>query len=79
MIGRVDKFSKETHSYVMSQIRDKDPMSEILVRSYLFSRGLQFQKNNKRYHGSLDIVLLKYKTAVFVHDCFRHLMNSANM
>ena len=69
----VDKFSKETRSYVMSRIRGKDTKPEILVRSYLFSRGLRFRKNDKRYPGSPDIVLPKYKTIVFVHGCFWHL------
>ena len=68
----VDKFSKETRSYVMSRVRSKDTKPEILVRSYLFSRGLRFRKNDKRYPGSPDIVLPKYNTVVFVHGCFWH-------
>lgn len=30
------------------------------------------KKNDKRYPGSPDIVLPKYKTIVFVHGCFWH-------
>lgn len=69
----VDRFSKEVRSYNMSRIRSKDTKPEILVRSYLFSRGLRFRKNDKRYPGSPDIVLPKYNTVVFVHGCFWHL------
>lgn len=69
----VDKFSKETRSYIMSKIRGKDTKPEIIVRSYLFSKGLRFRKNDKRYPGSPDVVLPKYKTIVFVHGCFWHL------
>lgn len=69
----VDTFSKETRSYVMSRIKCKDTKPEIIVRSYLFSRGLRFRKNDKRYPGSPDIVFPKYKTIVFVHGCFWHL------
>lgn len=69
----VDKFSKETRSYIMSRVRGKDTKPEILVRSYLFSKGLRFRKNDKRYPGSPDVVLPKYKTVVFVHGCFWHL------
>lgn len=69
----VDTFSKETRSYVMSRIKCKDTKPEIIVCSYLFSRGLRFRKNDKRYPGSPDIVLPKYKTIVFVHGCFWHL------
>ena len=69
----VDKVSKEVRSYNMSRIRSKDTKPEILVRSYLFSKGLRFRKNDKRYPGSPDIVLPKYKTIVFVNGCFWHL------
>lgn len=69
----VDKVSKEVRSYNMSRIRSKDTTPEILVRIYLFSKGLRFRKNDKRYPGSPDIVLPKYKTMVFVHGCFWHL------
>lgn len=69
----VDKVSKKVRSYNMSRIRSKDTKPEILVRSYLFSRGLRFRKNDKRYPGSPDIVLPKYNTMVFVHGCFWHL------
>ena len=70
----VDKFTKETRSYVMSQIKGKDTKPEIIVRSYLFSKGLRFRKNDKRYPGSPDIVLPKYKTIVFVHGCFWEIL-----
>ena len=69
----VDRVSKEVRSYNMSRIRSKDTKPEILVRSYLFSKGLRFRKNDKRYPGSPDIVLPKYGTVVFVHGCFWHL------
>ena len=68
----VDNISKEARSYNMSRIRSKDTKPEILVRSYLFSRGLRFRKNDKRYPGSPDVVLPKYNTVVFVHGCFWH-------
>ena len=67
-----DRVSKETRSYNMSRIRSKDTKPEILVRSYLFSRGLRFRKNDKRYPGKPDIVLPKYHVAIFVHGCFWH-------
>lgn len=68
-----DRVSKETRSYNMSRIKGKDTKPEIIVRSYLFSKGLRFRKNDKRYLGSPDIVLPKYNTVVFVHGCFWHL------
>jgi DNA mismatch endonuclease (patch repair protein) len=68
-----DVHSKETRSYNMSQIKGKDTKPEVIVRKFLFSKGLRFRKNDKRYPGHPDIVLPKYKTAVFIHGCFWHL------
>ncbi len=68
-----DVHSKETRSYNMSQIKGKDTKPEVLVRRFLFSKGLRFRKNDKRYPGHPDIVLPKYKTIVFIHGCFWHL------
>lgn len=56
----------------MTQIRSKDTKIEIVVRKYLFSRGLRYRVNDKRYPGKPDIVLPKYKTIVFIHGCFWH-------
>lgn len=68
-----DVHSKDVRSYNMSRIKGKDTAPEVMVRKYLFSRGLRFRKNDKRYPGHPDIVLPKYKTVVFVHGCFWHL------
>lgn len=57
----------------MSHIRGKDTKIEVLVRSYLFRRGLRFRKNDKRYPGHPDVVLPKYHTIVFVNGCFWHM------
>ena len=48
---------KEIVSYVMSRNKSKDTKPEIIARKYLFSRGLRFRKNDKRYPGRPDIVL----------------------
>jgi DNA mismatch endonuclease, patch repair protein len=70
--GLADKFSKEKRSEIMSKIRAKDTEIELLVRKWLFSRGFRFRKNDRRYPGTPDIVLPKYKTAIFIHGCFWH-------
>ena len=68
-----DVHSKEVRSYNMSRIRGKNTKPEELVCKYLFSKGLRYRKNDKRYIGHPDIVLPKYNTIVFVHGCFWHL------
>lgn len=69
----VEKYERGTRSYTMSHIRGKDTKIEVMVRSYLFRRGLRFRKNDKRYPGHPDVVLPKYHTIVFVNGCFWHM------
>lgn len=67
-----DNHSKEIRSKNMSHIRSTNTKPEEIVRKYLFSKGLRYRKNDKRYPGHPDIVLPKYKTCVFVNGCFWH-------
>ena len=67
-----DVHTPEQRSYNMSQIRRKDTKPEELVRTYLFSRGFRYRKNDVRLPGKPDIVLPKYKTVIFVNGCFWH-------
>lgn len=68
----MDVHSKETRSYNMSRIRGKNTKPEELVRKHLFSLGFRYRKNDKRYPGTPDIVLPRYKTVIFVNGCFWH-------
>ena len=67
-----DTVSKEKRSEIMSHVTGKETKPEIIVRKYLFARGLRYRKNVKRLPGTPDIVFAKYKTAVFVNGCFWH-------
>ena len=68
----MDVHSKETRSYNMSRIKGKETKPEVIVRKFLFSEGFRFRKNDKRYPGTPDIVLPKYRTVIFVNGCFWH-------
>ncbi len=67
-----DNHSKEIRSMNMSHIRSKNSKPEELVRKYLFSKGYRYRKNDRRYPGTPDIVLPKYKTVIFINGCFWH-------
>ncbi len=56
----------------MSKVSSKDTKPEILVRKYLFARGFRYRKNVKTLPGNPDIVLPKYRTAIFINGCFWH-------
>jgi DNA mismatch endonuclease, patch repair protein len=68
----MDIFSKEKRSEVMSRIKGQDTKLEVTVRSRLFKDGYRFRKNDKRYPGKPDILLPRYKTAIFINGCFWH-------
>ena len=67
-----DVHSKEIRSYNMSRIRGKNTKPEMQIRKFLFSKGFRYLLHDKRLPGKPDIVLSKYKTAIFVHGCFWH-------
>lgn len=67
-----DTVSKEKRSEIMSHVTGKETKPEIMVRKYLFARGLRYRKNVKQLPGTPDIVFPKYKTEVFVNGCFWH-------
>ena len=68
----MDVHDKKTRSFNMSRIKGKNTKPEELVRKYLFSQGFRYRKNVRTLPGSPDIVLPKYKTAIFVNGCFWH-------
>ena len=67
-----DNHSPDVRSYNMSRIRSRNTRPEELVLKYLFSRGLRYRKNDKRYPGKPDAVFPKYRTALFINGCFWH-------
>lgn len=56
----------------MSRIRSRDTSPEISLRKALHALGLRFRLDNRKLPGKPDLVLPRYKAAVFVHGCFWH-------
>ncbi len=67
-----DILTPEQRKRCMAAVKGKDTKPEMIVRKYLFSRGLRYRVNNRKLPGSPDIVLKKYKTVVFIDGCFWH-------
>ena len=79
-----DRLTKERRSWNMSRVRGKDTKPEKVVRSMLHKMGYRFRLHVKipvpdflnfplrRRFICPDIILPKYKTAIFVHGCFWH-------
>lgn len=68
----MDFVSKDKRSKMMSGIKSKNTKPEILIRSLLHRYGYRFTLHKKDIPGKPDIVLSRYKTAVFVHGCYWH-------
>ncbi|MCI9447972.1 MAG: very short patch repair endonuclease [Lachnospiraceae bacterium] len=56
----------------MKCIRGKDTSIELCLRKALWHRGYRYRKNYKALPGSPDIVLTKYKIAIFCDSEFFH-------
>lgn len=68
----MDIVDRATRSRMMAAIGPRNTKPEILVRRALHAAGLRFRLHRRDLPGSPDIVLPKYRTAIFVHGCFWH-------
>lgn len=68
----MDTRSREKRSQIMAAVRSKNTGPEMLVRRFLWSKGIRYRVHPKNVPGKPDIVLRRYKLAVFVHGCFWH-------
>lgn len=67
-----DVMTPEQRSQCMAAIRGKDTKPEMIVRKFLFSKGLRYRIQVKNLSGCPDIVFPKYRTVIFVNGCFWH-------
>jgi DNA mismatch endonuclease (patch repair protein) len=67
-----DVVDAATRSRMMSGIQGKNTSPEMLIRKALHARGFRFRIHVKHLPGKPDLVLPKYKAAVFIHGCFWH-------
>jgi len=56
----------------MSQIHSKDTGPELIVRKELWRLGFHYRLNVRKLPGTPDIVIGKYRTAIFINGCFWH-------
>lgn len=68
----VDVVDRETRSRMMAGIRGKNTKPEMVLRRALHARGLRYVVHDGRLPGRPDLVLPRYRAAVFVHGCFWH-------
>lgn len=65
-----DRSAKKSEQ--MRRIRTQGTQPELAVRSALHRLGYRFRLNRKDLPGTPDLVLPKWRIALFVHGCFWH-------
>lgn len=68
----MDTRSKEKRSEIMAAVNSKDTGLEMLVRRYLWSKGMRYRVNVATIPGTPDIAVRRHKLAIFIHGCFWH-------
>ena len=67
-----DRLTPAQRHRCMSHIRSKNTKPELKVRQWLWQHGYRYRLNVKGVPGKPDIVMRKYRTALFVNGCFWH-------
>ena len=67
-----DILTPEQRRKCMAAVKGANTRPEMIVRKYLFSKGLRYRVNNRKLPGSPDIVLRKHRVVIFVDGCFWH-------
>ena len=67
-----DRLTPSQRHYVMSRIHGKGTKPELKVRQWLWRHGYRYRLNVKSVPGKPDIVMRRYRTAIFVNGCFWH-------
>lgn len=67
-----DVLTSEQRRKNMQHIKSNDTKIEVILRKALWARGYRYRKNYKALPGKPDIVLTKYKIAIFCDGEFFH-------
>lgn len=67
-----DIVDKATRSRMMSGIRGTNTRPELALRRSLHALGFRFRLHSRNVPGKPDLILPRYRAAIFVHGCFWH-------
>lgn len=68
----MDNLTPEQRHKNMKNIKSADTSIEVALRKALWNKGYRYRKNVKELPGKPDIVLTKYKIAIFCDSEFFH-------
>ena len=67
-----DTVAPEVRSRIMAAVKSKNTSCEMRVRRAIHGAGFRFRLHRKDIPGKPDLLLPRYRMAVFVHGCFWH-------
>lgn len=68
----MDNLTPQQRHKNMKNIRSKNTKIEVVLRKALWKKGYRFRKNVQDFPGKPDVVLTKYKIAIFCDGEFFH-------
>lgn len=68
-------YTTKQRSFNMSRIRGKNSKPELMLRKALWAKNIRFRLHDKTLPGKPDIVIKKYKLAIFIDGEFWHGYN----
>lgn len=68
----MDKLTVKQRSSLMSRIKSRGSIPEMVVRSTLHRLDYRFRLHRKDLPGSPDLVFPRTRKVIFVHGCFWH-------
>ena len=71
----MDRLTREQRHKNMQAVKNKDSKIELMLRTALWNKGYRYRKNYAKLEGKPDIVLSKYKVAIFCDSEFWHGYN----
>ena len=72
MSAMVDVVTPQVRSRMMSGIRGKNTLPEMLVRRFLHGQGLRYRLHDRALPGTPDLVFPRHRVLIFVHGCYWH-------
>lgn len=74
----MDRLTREQRKKNMQAVKSKDSEIELKLRKALWAKNFRYRKNYTELPGKPDIVLTKYKVAIFCDSEFWHGYDWAN-
>jgi DNA mismatch endonuclease Vsr len=67
-----DIFTKEKRSEVMSAVKHKDTLPELIIQSLIRDMGVVYERESRILNTRPDIVIPEMKKVFFINGCFWH-------